>query len=132
MVEIVSRHAANATAAAVNHAVWFGESSDSANAVKYRATTNCEWLPIDGAVVHGEETKWVRKGNPQVSQQVIQRNVYSPVEVPLNSQIQIGGCDYQYTVVATLRRGGRFGLTCQRANTQEITRPNYRREMGGQ
>lgn len=128
----MSRHATNAAVAAANHAIWFGESTDSTNAVQYRTGPNCEWIAIDNAVVHGEETKWVRKGNPQVAQQVIQRWVYSAVDVPLNSALQIGGCEHQYTVVATLRRGGRFGLTCQRANTHEITRPNYRREMGGQ
>ena len=128
----MSRHAANAAVAAQNHAVWFGEPSNGTNAVQYRTNPNCDWIAIDGAVVHGEETKWVRKGNPQVAQQVIQRWVYSAVEVPLNSALQIGGCEYQYTVVATLRRGGRFGLTCQRSTTQEITRPNYRREIGGQ
>lgn len=120
-------HQANAAVAATNHTIWFG--SDT---VRYRATANCDWVPITAAVVHGEMERWIRKGNPQTTVRVIERVLFvEGVVVPLNAQLQTGDCEHTYTVVESKQRGTRYGLTCQRSSVQEITRPGYRRELGG-
>jgi hypothetical protein len=125
----VGYHQANATTAAVNHAIWFGSTG-----VRWRANANCSWEEIPNAVVHGEFVRWVTKGtNPQTKVKAIQRTVFvTGLTVPINSQIQIANCQHTYTVVESNQHSDRFGLTCQRADTAEITRPNYRHPMGGQ
>lgn len=120
-------HQTNAQTASENHAIWFG--SDN---VRYRPNANCAWVALPGAVVHGEIERWIRKGNPQTTAKVIERVVFvEGFEVPLNSQLQTGDCKHTYTVVESKQKGQRYGLTCQRSSVQEITRPGYRREMGG-
>ena len=120
-------HQANAQTASENHAIWFGT-----NTVRWRLNANCPWHPIANAVVHGEFTRWVTKGNPATRVKAIQRTVFvQGVEIPLNAQIQTGDCAHTYTVVESNQRDQRFGLTCQRSDVAEITRPNYRRQTTG-
>jgi hypothetical protein len=124
----VGYHQANAEVAAENHTIWFGSSN-----VRWRANANCAWDTLPNAVVHGELERWIRKGNPQATTKVIERVVFvEGIEIPLNSQLQTGDCKHTYTVVESKQKGQRFGLTCQRSSVQEITRPGYRRELGGQ
>ena len=121
-------HHANATAAAVNHQIWFGT-----DGVKWRVTATCAWQQIPNAVVHGEITRYVTRGNPPVRAKAIQRTVFvEGLTVPVNAQIQVGGCKHTYTVIETHAHGTRAGLTCQRADVAEITRLDYRRQPGGQ
>jgi hypothetical protein len=124
----VGYHQANAQTAAENHAICFGS-----NTVRYRANANCAWVNLPGAVVHGEFERWIRKGNPQTTAKVIERMVFvEGAEIALNSQLQTGDCTHTYTVTESKQKGTRYGLTCQRSSVQEITRPGYRRELGGQ
>jgi hypothetical protein len=125
---MVSRHSANAATAAINHQIWFGE-----DGVRWRATPTCAWQEIPNAVVHGEITRYVTRGNPAVRSKAIQRTVFvEGLQVPTLAQIQVGGCKHTYTVVETHAKGTRLGLTCQRENVAEITRPDYRNRPGGQ
>lgn len=115
----------NTAAAAAAHRDYFGNPIG----VSWRANANCSWATLPNAVVHGEQIRWVKKGNPQVSARVVQRVVYidtSAAAVALNAHVRVDDCANVYTVVETLNRGLRVALTLQRAEVQEITRPNYR------
>lgn len=121
----MSQFSINTAAAAAAHRDYFG----NATGVSWRANSNCQWASLPGAVVHGEQIRWVRKGNPQVSARVVQRVVYidtTAAAVQLNAHLRIDDCADVYTVVESLVRGGRIALTLQRAEVSEITRPNYR------
>ena len=121
----MSQFQINTGVAAAAHRDYFGNPTG----VSWRGGANCEWATLPGAVVHGEQIRWVRKGNPQVSARVVQRVVHidtSAAAVNLNAHVKIDDCAHVYTVVETLVRGIRIALTLQRAEVQEITRPNYR------
>jgi hypothetical protein len=124
----MSQFSINTAAAAAAHRDYFGNPSG----VSWRANANCEWETLAGAVVHGEQIRWVKKGNPQVSARVVQRVVYidtAAAAVNLNAHIKVDDCNHIYTVVETLVRGYRIALTLQRAEVSEITRPNYRHTL---
>lgn len=123
----MSLHTNNAAVAIANHRVYFGE----ATGIEYRASKECPWATLEGAVLHGEFVANVRKGNTFAK--VTKRHLFcdaSQVSKRINAQVRVGGdCGDVYTVTdITTRSAARYQLHLQRADIVEYTRPGYRKE----